>query len=545
MATKQQFNFSGGMNTQVSNLLLKENETELIINHTLDKVGALTRRKGVLSYGSQLAENVNGAGTIFDFVCSTSANSTQLITDYLSNGASSVLYVYEQETTTLNGAITTATTTVTLTDATNFASSGYIEIDGDIIQYTGKSSNDLTGCTRIDESHSSGATVRQWRLSDSSTGSYTDTKTRFVTFLDYVFRLNDQLVVSSATNPAPTAGWSTTNCPGTITPSIGIVYKDKMYLTGDSTKPNYLYFSSKIEPTDTTITWDVTNNYIPVDPENGDVITGLAINNNVMLVFKKDATYRWDGNAIDTEPVIDVGTTCHDSIQTVHGITFFANKDGVYAYTKGQPKLISRKIQRWWDAIAESQLTDLPAGVDKDHYYISIGSVTIDGITHSNVELVYNIPLNAWTVNKTYSKIRHYAYVNDADGSKYFINAVKANETTVIRDTGTSDIIDLTNGSKTAHPINSLIRTREYLTNFPAKAQIEDVYVSMQQAVGTKLNHRIERSGDFKPTGQMTERVTRTFPKEKCSSIQFEITDNSINQPIFEGLVVNYTPLNQ
>ena len=68
--------------------------------------------------------------------------------------------------TTWNGTITSSATTITLTDASNFPSSGYIVIRkvltsddtsdpllvgtlaNETIQYTGKSSNDLTGCTR-------------------------------------------------------------------------------------------------------------------------------------------------------------------------------------------------------------------------------------------------------------------------------------------------------------------------------------------------------------------------------------------------------------
>ena len=60
--------------------------------------------------------------------------------------------------TTLNGNITSTATTITLTDASEFPTSGYIVIEkissvtgaviNETIKYTGKSSNDLTGCTR-------------------------------------------------------------------------------------------------------------------------------------------------------------------------------------------------------------------------------------------------------------------------------------------------------------------------------------------------------------------------------------------------------------
>ena len=51
-------------------------------------------------------------------------------------------------TTTLNGAITDSDTTITLTDASSFSSSGSVRIGDEIITYSGKSVNDLTGCVR-------------------------------------------------------------------------------------------------------------------------------------------------------------------------------------------------------------------------------------------------------------------------------------------------------------------------------------------------------------------------------------------------------------
>ncbi len=60
--------------------------------------------------------------------------------------------------TTLNGDVTANATTITLTDATYFPTSGYFVIqsinadtglyNSETIQYTGKAGNDLTGCTR-------------------------------------------------------------------------------------------------------------------------------------------------------------------------------------------------------------------------------------------------------------------------------------------------------------------------------------------------------------------------------------------------------------
>jgi hypothetical protein len=63
--------------------------------------------------------------------------------------------------TTANGAVSVGATTITLTSASAFATSGSGNIDGDTISWTGKSSNDLTGVTGVSIAHASGVTVQQ------------------------------------------------------------------------------------------------------------------------------------------------------------------------------------------------------------------------------------------------------------------------------------------------------------------------------------------------------------------------------------------------
>lgn len=74
-------------------------------------------------------------------------------------------YPRDAATTTLNGSITDSATSIVLTDASDFPSTGDIFIDAERISYTGKSTNTLTGCTRgenntIAASHSDGAIVK-------------------------------------------------------------------------------------------------------------------------------------------------------------------------------------------------------------------------------------------------------------------------------------------------------------------------------------------------------------------------------------------------
>lgn len=66
--------------------------------------------------------------------------------------------------TTLNGAVLAQATTITLTSGTGFSNAGNGNIDGDSFTWTGKSTNDLTGCTGISFDHSSGVAVQEGEM---------------------------------------------------------------------------------------------------------------------------------------------------------------------------------------------------------------------------------------------------------------------------------------------------------------------------------------------------------------------------------------------
>jgi hypothetical protein len=77
--------------------------------------------------------------------------------------------INETPVTGLNGAITNSQTTITLRDATDYPPASvtypvFVMIESEIIKYSGKSGNDLTGCTR-------GATFVQW--AEGQSRSYT------------------------------------------------------------------------------------------------------------------------------------------------------------------------------------------------------------------------------------------------------------------------------------------------------------------------------------------------------------------------------------
>jgi len=80
---------------------------------------------------------------------------------------------------TLNGNINNSVATITVTDASDYPTAGTIQIGDELIDYTGKSSNDLTGCSRGQHgtsaaSHTSGARLDsvRWGINQNKGSGY-------------------------------------------------------------------------------------------------------------------------------------------------------------------------------------------------------------------------------------------------------------------------------------------------------------------------------------------------------------------------------------
>ena len=100
-------------------------------------------------------------GTLDSFMFSASevASATSALTF-----RSHSVYVVRIPYSTLSAAINNSVTTIGVTSATNYPTAGTIQIGDELIDYTGKSGNDLTGCTRGAHSTTAAAHLINARL---------------------------------------------------------------------------------------------------------------------------------------------------------------------------------------------------------------------------------------------------------------------------------------------------------------------------------------------------------------------------------------------
>lgn len=480
MANSLQMNLAGGINRKVTPLILADEECELLINYHLDQVGAITKRKGVTQEGDQPVANSEVRGLFYD----RESNDYVMVVNESLPGSTSTIYTKSPTATSFNA-----------------------EKTGDPY------------------------------LTENSDG-YID-RARFVNFVGRFFRLvggnGPMLSASSAT-----VTYSTSDCLTTESPQFIAVYQDRIYAARDEStgKQNRVWYSS-LPDSSFNLTWDATadGQWFDVNPDDGDVITGIENNGNRLLIFKHRALYRWTFGLTEPDRLIGVGAVNQEVIQTNFdvGITFFANPYGVYAYSGNRPRLISRKIQDIIDAVTDAGWQNACAGVDNDHYYLSVGEVEIDDRTYNNVVLVYHISLDAWSVYSMHTRpsvfanmpdntdetAPRYLYFGGADGRVYRMNF------------GSTD-----NGA----PISAYFRSKEYMIRYPEKVSFQGVDVFSNKRGNTQLRMDVDRSDITQNLGPLTSRVTNfgVEPHRIGNSIRLYATDNSDGESQIEGFNIQY-----
>ena len=257
------------------------------------------------------------------------------------------------------------------------------------------------------------------------TGLTSGSKARFSTFLDVVFMVNGS--DATATWDGNTANnFITTN--NALNAPIGKFienYRSRMWIAGNSTYPDRLYYSSLPSAVATPeISWDTnvsTGQWIDISPSDGENITGLHRTKGALLVFKNNHIYRvYSILQADPDPQFNVGTYSQESIVETKNGVYFHHPTGFYRYDGGVSE-ISRPIIDFVKGITLSNYSSVTGYLedDGDHICWAVGDVTVDDIVYTNTVLRYTISTQVWT---------HYSYPTQFlvsstynDGSNLFI----------------------------------------------------------------------------------------------------------------------------
>ncbi len=294
-------------------------------------------------------------------------------------------------------------------------------------------------------------------------------------------------------------------------------YRDRLYVANCRTAADEVfrvYFSDV--PSAGAIAWDRTNNFIDVD--YSDQIMGMSTNWDRLVVFTEYKAYFYDQASF--KQAWDYGCSNNRTIKNSGPYMLWANFDGVWVSTGGQPQNVSGEVI---DFIRSGNPRNFFAEIIDEEYHLYVGDVTVDGVSYSNCMLTYNIPLSAWrwremgdnmTISARYnSSGKQRLWMGDTSGDVH--NKGKYTDATLLNDDDGADIVS----QFELPPIHiqdlSIVKKMENLCAFAEKAQGLKLY-------GRTLDAKDRNLTPYKPIGELTDYIN-TFQVQTDDGVLLQL----------------------
>lgn len=264
---------------------------------------------------------------------------------------------------------------------------------------------------------------------------------------------------------------------------------------------------------------DKAKDYIvtPIDPDNGNKgnCVGLGKVGGLMLIFFERAMYSWNGNSTEPDEIVGIGCSSNESIAVdgSSGLLFFANEYGIYITSGGYPKKISTFVDDLFENMSSANYQHIAGGCDGKHYYCSIGNVTIDGQTISNVVLRYTIQSQEWAV---------YSYPTQP---RVFSKYIDGNDVKLVYGDNDGNVIQI-DSSATSDTYASTTVPISYELHF---ADIYDDIIGMDKTIKDKITIDSEASSGATLYCRIDKNTNRHEDWKKLGEIKKEIQDIAIS----------------
>lgn len=217
------------------------------------------------------------------------------------------------------------------------------------------------------------------------------------------------------------------------------VYKDSLFVAGDPANPSRMYYSGGGDQIN-NFTIGGGGGFIDISKNDGQIITGLKIFKDSILVFKTDSIYQFSftssGLPQVTQVTNSIGAIAPRSIVAVENDVFFLSRRGVFtigneagfAFDVLRTNELSARVRPTVQGIDSAYIQNASAiyATTSDHN-LYILSYTPAGSTTNSAAIVYdrerlawykwtNIQANCWTKFNDSTGTTHYLYGDDATG---------------------------------------------------------------------------------------------------------------------------------
>lgn len=320
-----QFSCEGGLVLNQSAFTLQPGMALELVNFESDINGGYRRINGFSKWNTSVVPQTNSSSEAV--LMAASYGLTEVIA-----ARGERVYRSTNKTDKLNGAINNSVTTITVDATSGFTTTGTLLIGTEQITYTGVTTTTFTGCSRganntTAASHSDDAVVSQtWTSID--TGRTNATK---FSFKRYNFTGTDKLLWTDGANRASFYDGSSvtdiTHSSAPSAPSIAEVFQNHVFLSGDSSNPNEVFFSAPYLETDFSAASGAGS--IAID----DTVVALKVFRDQLYIFGREKIFKLLGNTVadfQLQPVTrDLGCSSKHSVQELGGDIIFLAPDGL------------------------------------------------------------------------------------------------------------------------------------------------------------------------------------------------------------------------
>ena len=358
-------------------------------------------------------------------------------------------------------------------------------------------------------------------------------KARFSTFLDYVFMVNG-VDATAIWDGNPSNSFVTTG--NAASAPIGKFienFRARMWIAGNSTYPDRLYFSSLPSAVTTPIiTWDTsvtTGQWIDISPSDGENITALHRTKSNLLVFKNNHIYTvYSIQQTDPDPKFNVGTYSAESVVETKNGVYFHHPTGFYRFN-GDVQEISRPIIDIVNAVSLTNYSKVCGYLepDGDHICWSVGNVTYLGVTYTNMVVRYTISTQTWT---------HYQYP-----TQHLVSSMYNDGTTLFMLVGddSGNVLKIKTGNTdNGTPIQySLIHAWDNTDGSEATLKNLNTFLFMaKNMAGSKIQYQIQDDliGNWSKSIGQFEQGNKGFSDKaiKNKKLRIRISGSSKGEPI-------------
>ena len=366
------------------------------------------------------------------------------------------------------------------------------------------------------------------------TGLTAGKKTRFMSFLERVWMTNGTDAMKTWSG-ATADSWDTTTAVSA--PAVKYIenFRSRVWAGWVTAQPSRLYYSSV--PSAGAVLWTGSDSgYIDIAPGDGEEITALKKFSRSLLVFKQNHLYRVASiNETEPDPQVFVGTYSQESVVEAKDGVYFHHPTGIYRIRRGEslPQEISKPISDFISAVPSSFYTNIGSWIDGDHVYVSLGDLTVNGVTVNNAVARWTISSEVWTVYSYASELRvgcQYdtgsaivTVTGDTVGAIHTLNSGKT-------DNGTPIFCSLMTGWLNITGLRSDVVTIKKLSFLHKNAQ------------GFNVSYQNQLSGthEFDEIGMLVKQDTLFNNKSiKGNKFRFRISGaNSGDPAVFQGIEI-------